>query len=249
MPVNGVYSIKKLEGTIMKALKFFLILSCLIWVGSGFSHQVTRIVRPYILLDIEKTSNVKIGDQLFLYRMGDDGQAGVIGKVQVVRIQGTDCGARILFEDEENPIQLGDRLMTIGETAVKQSATPSTTRAQTPSGRVFQPRNNQWISFAAVGAGLVAAGLGYHYYWEAEQLSKISPVKHQHQAELQNTVRQYDNRSNFSTYLGGGLIVFGVVHYFITRNRPVAQRQAINIQTIQKKDYLGVGVQLALKKP
>lgn len=232
----------------IRSLGYWLVLGCLIWTGSGYAQRVTRIRRPYILIDIGSTSDVKKGDQLFLYRIGDAGHPLVVGRIEVVRIQGNNCAAKILSEDRKNPIDLNDRLMVQGDMSVMRDMGQSTGGRQ-PAQMRYTSRRSHWLSYVTITAGLISSGLGYYFYNEAEHYSKIQPSSPEREAELADNVRKYDNQSNFSTYLGGGLIAFGVVYYLITRDRPVSRDQAFYITPIQKKGYYGMGVQFALKRP
>ena len=233
----------------IRSLGYWLVLGCLIWTGSGYSQQVTRIRRPYILINIASTSDLKKGDQLFLYRVGDSGHPLVVGRIEVVRIQGNNCAAKILSEDRKNPIELNDRLMVQGDMSVMRSM-GQREESGLQSGQIrYTPRRSHWISYASITAGLISTGLGYYFYNEAELYSKITPISYEHQAELADDIRRYDNQSNFSYYLGGGLIAFGVIHYLITHNKPVYRNQAFHIAPVQKKGYYGMGVQFALKRP
>lgn len=232
----------------MRSLRFWLVLFCFVWIGNSFSQQVKRIRRPYVLVDIENYSNVKLGDELLIYRIGDSGESVTIAKVEVVRIVGNDCAVKILAESQTTPIQVSDRFMAVGGVSEKQSLEQPTGRRPTTQMQ-YRPSRSHWLSYVAITAGLISGGLGYYFYYEAEQASKENPVSYEHQAELDDRIRRYDNQSNFSCYLGGGLIAFGVIHYLFTHNRPVVRDRAFNIEPIQKKGYYGMRIQFALKLP
>jgi hypothetical protein len=232
----------------MRSLRFWLILFCIVWISNSFSQQVKRIRRPYVLLDIENYANVKLGDELLIYRIGDSEESVTIAKVEVVRIVGNDCAVKILAESQTTPIQLGDRFMALGGASEKKGPEQPPERRPTTQMQ-YRPSRSHWLSYVAITAGLISGGLGYYFYYEAEQASKEIPVSYEHQAELADRIRRYDNQSNFSCYLGGGLIAFGVIHYLFTHNRPVIQDHTFNIEPIQEKGYYGMRIQFALKLP
>ena len=74
-----------------------------------------------------------------------------------------------------------------------------------------------WISYSAIGAGLVASIVGYSFqnkangYYQDYSNSKIPTDANR----FWKKTNDYDKLSNVSFGIGGGLIVFGIVYHYL----------------------------------
>lgn len=235
----------------MKSRIIIAICIALLCSSFTFSQEVTRVKRPYILIDVAEGEGVKIGDEMNIYRLDAAGNPVITARVEIVTFRGSRCGAKIIVEDDQFMIQTGDRLLMPYENDIRQQLIqrgPPSTEPPTTQYRYNYGRSH-WLSYVTITAGLISGGLGYYFYNEAEDLSNVQPLSLEHQYELAEEIRKYDNQSNFSVGLGGGLIAFGVLHYFLTRNKPPNPNQIFTLHPVQKRGVMGMGLQFALKKP
>ncbi len=238
------------EHNIMKSRILLIICTAVVLSQSIFAQEVTRVKRPYVLIDIGQEEGVKVGDEMNLYRLDAAGNPIRTARIEIITFRGTRCGAKIIVENDQYMIRNGDRLLMPYETEIRSKMVQrSRTNPQAMSSYQYRPSRSHWLSYVSITAGLISGGLGYYFYNEADELSNIEPMSLEHQSELAEDIRKYDNQSNFSAGLGGGLVAFGVLHYFLTRNKPANPNQVFTWHPVQQKGMVGMGVQFALKKP
>ena len=137
----------------MKTFRFLLMV--LLWVGTseGLTQQVVRIRRPYILIQIDDMTDIKVGDERFLYRTSSTGELQPVAKVEFILIRDNQYAAKIISENRSSPVELGD---VLSEGLPKQQETAIRSRPKTKPRVRVGPRRSQWLSFVTIGAGLVS---------------------------------------------------------------------------------------------
>ncbi len=80
-----------------------------------------------------------------------------------------------------------------------------------------KPTSGHWISYSAIGAGLIASIVGYSFqnkangYYQDYSNSKIPTDANR----FWKKTNDCDKLSNISFGIGGGLIVFGIVYHYL----------------------------------
>ncbi|MBN2416381.1 hypothetical protein JXO52_11095 [bacterium] len=211
---------------------------CLAFAAIAPAQEVTRVNRPYLLLDLPETSGVSAGAVLPLERHLPSGARVTVGSVKLLFYRDTISVALILDEDQFLSIQEGDRLQlhplrTSGSGSVRGSFAAA---AASP-----------WVSYTAAGLGLVSGGLAWFYYEKAAEAASTTPESLSHYLRLSRKVTAYDNRSNLFQGVGAGFFVFSALHYFFIRDsRPVTHETATAVITGQREGTVFAGLQVAI---
>lgn len=233
----------------MNRFRYLFLVFCLICSSSVFSQKVVKVKRPYVLVEMSKRKDFKVGDQLLVFRSGFDSEDKLIGLIKILVFKNNQCATEIVKENTTDHIQVGDYV-------VKYRKKISSKRDEKPAESVIRGSDqfsidpvqykSQWPSYFSFTVGLISSGIGYYYFNEAEKSSiKFHSTQEEHDQLVKDT-RKFDNRANFCYGLGGGLIVYGVINYFITRHYNKKYFENFSIVPVQKGDYYGIGLRICL---
>lgn len=231
-----------------------LLVSCLWLQIPCEAQQVVRVNRPYILVDVASKDNVHVGEVYRLYRWVAQ-TAVVTGKIEALVFRAEHCAFKITQENEKQKIKIGDWLLRPGESLPQTLSGP---QEQHAAGRPVatkkstlhnSPHPRRWITWTAMGAGVVSSGLAYYFWDRADDLARKTGQTSdpEYYNFLASEVRRYDRNSNFCTGLGAGMIAFGVVHYLLTRQAPEIQAGPVAILPMPAAGNPGVGLTFAFK--
>lgn len=223
----------------MKVCKIGLVLIFLFLIGSLSvqGQNIERVSRMHVLVDIDHTSGLKVGDRMKVLRKLDSSEMQEVGEIKVVMFKGGKTVGKILSEVSPYRIEIGDIVDWMG-------AKPSV------------GINRNLLSYLSIGTGLVACGLGYYFYDQADQYYNDYgfATTIQEKKRLQDKTVTYDNRSNFSFGVGGGLLAFGVIYYILnhrieSKPPPTEEEIPLSLYPIHKKGLTGIGLQLSFNPP
>lgn len=221
------------------------------------AQQVVRVNKPYVLIDVSAKDNIRIGETYRLYRWV--GQNAVLtGKIQALVFRDKHCAFKIIEESGLHPIHPDDWLLKPGEVLPQSLAGP---QEQNAAGRPSAMRksspqyrssgfSSRWITWSAVGAGVVSGALAY-YFWDRADDFVVKTGQAETQREYDYFVEEVhlnDRNSNFCTGLSAGLLVFGTVHYFLTRHAPSFEAGSVAVTPSVPLSRPGVGLTFALRK-
>jgi hypothetical protein len=223
----------------MRVLKCSLLLLVLILSVSVYSQEITKIVKSHVLINTDETSGLKAGNKVSVLRKTPTGEEKKIGRIEIVMFKEGKCVGKIISENPRYKIGVGDY---IGLPKISQTK---------PS---YSGGNKHLLSYLSVGTGIVACGLGYYFYDQAEQTYEdhIAASTQDERMRLYDRTTSFDTKSNFSFGIGGGLIAFGVINYLINRHNDSPStyyEKPITVYPIQKNGCIGMGINLSLNYP
>ena len=181
---------------------------------STASFQISRVVRPYALIEADETTGLNKGQQLTVHRNMPDGTIRQIGKVEILRFQTGKCATKIVQENPGFQISEFD-FAEIGMASSRQNNTPIELQ------QVHMPNKMDFFGYGSIGAGIVMAGVGYLYYSQA----RSNYSDYQNAKTVNDAVRLYDKtvsldkKANVFFGAGGGLVVFGILYKWMNRDR------------------------------
>ncbi len=232
----------------MKLRIVFAVLFVLLLTGTLFSQEIVRINRPYALVNLNENSGVKVGDEMLVSRNLPDGTVIKVARVQVLLFRDNNCAVKIISENTNYPLEEGDTLTLPSSASLRRQ--PAQQQGSNQSRNIqMGPMRDQWLSYVSVSAGLVLGGLSYYFFDQAEQTEDTMPTSQEHYNELVDKVEKYDTRSNICMGVGAGLIVYGVVRYFVVRHDlRLADQGTFRITPIRKSNVAGIGIEFALDR-
>ncbi len=207
---------------------------------SVYSQEITRIVKSHVLINTDESSGLKPGNKVSVFRKIPTGEEKKIGKLEIVMFKEGKCVGKIISESPRYKISVGDYI-----------GLPQIVKAKAKS---YSGENKQLLSYLSIGTGIIACGLGYYFYDQADQSYEdyLVAKTSSEQMRLQDKTSNYDNKSNFSFGIGGGLIVFGVINYLVTRHNnstPTYYENPVSFYPIHQNGCVGMGVHLSLNRP
>jgi hypothetical protein len=218
----------------MKSLKYIIVLLAILLSDMSYSQKIVRMVKSHVLIDMNKTSGLKIGNKVNVFRKLESGQMINNGKLKIILFKEGKTVGKIISQNPKYKIAVGDIISIQKRTKSASSHT---------------------LSYLSIGTGLIAFGLGYYYYDQADQMyaDYVAASTLQERDRLYNKTSTYDNNSNFSYGIGGGLIAFGIIYYFINRSNeppptPPTTEKSLSISPIYKYNYVGMGVNICLNR-
>lgn len=224
----------------MRVRKCSLLLLVLVLSVSVYSQEITRIVKSHVLINTDESSGLKPGNKVSVWRKTPTGEEKKIGKVEIVMFKEGKCVGKIISENPRYKIGVGDYI-----------GLPQIIKAKAKS---YSGQNKYLLSYLSIGTGIVACGLGYYFYDQAEQSYEdhIAASTQDERIRLFDKTTSYDTKSNVSFGIGGGLIAFGIINYFIIRHNnstPTYYEKPVSLYPIHQKGYVGMGVHLSLNRP
>ncbi len=225
----------------MRVLKCSLLLLVLVLSVSVYSQEITRIVKTHVLIDTDETSGLKPGNKVSVLRKTPTGEEKKIGKLEIIMFKEGKCVGKIISENPRYKIGVGDY---IGLPKIVKTKTSPT----------YSGDNKYLLSYLSIGTGIVACGLGYYFYDQADQSYEdhIAASTQDERMRLFDKTTSFDTKSNFSFGIGGALIAFGVINYLITHHNnasPAYYEKPVSIYPIHQNGCVGMGVHLCLNRP
>ena len=223
----------------MRVRKCSLLLLVLVLSVSVYSQEITRIVKSHVLINADETSGLKPGNKVSVFRKAPTGEEKKIGKLEIVMFKEGKCVGKIISENPRYKIGVGDYI-----------GFPQIVKARTKS---YSGENKYLLSYLSIGTGIVACGLGYYFYDQAEQSYEDHlAASGDEKIRLFDKTTRYDTNSNVSYGIGGGLIALGIINYLITRHNdstPTYYEKPVSLYPIHQNGCVGMGVHLSLNRP
>lgn len=230
----------------MKLVKLTL-LFVMIAIVAAFPQKITKVNRPYVLIDISASSGVSVGDKMDVIRQIGPGQTKNIGKVEIVVFKRGKCAGKIISETSSYPIRVGDQIQLKSVAAAPKRTTPKL--SYKPAGSA-----NYIPTYISVAAGVAALGVSYYYWDQAEQSAKDYEAmsytnKQINYLSTSQDLNKYDNLSNSFRVAGGCLIFGGVAYYLWTRSHTSTLSSTIDVQPVYASNYKGLNFSLSFNHP
>jgi hypothetical protein len=256
-----------------------LIIVFTLLITNGYSQQILKIIKNYVLIDINASSGFKKGDKINVIRKMGYSDSQKIGTVQIVKFELGKCAAKIVSEySKKNKIRVGD-LIEMPETkdefdidyifndiddskSLQLSSKGKNVTNQTPKKKRPVPKKypvskvtiykpDHTFSILMFGAGIIASGLGYYFYSQADQTySEYQAAPTASDAvSLYNKTVDYDNLSQISLGIGSGLITASLLRIILKKppKQPVSKTN-LSINPVQKKGFVGIRFCCSLDK-
>lgn len=202
------------------------------------SYKIMRRNGDYVLIDADKSAGFKVDKMYPIRSLLHEKDEHEVGVIKITQFFNNRFIGRVLNERSNHFVAKGDRVIPVPIENQKSSA----------SGKplvVMNQNKNHLLTYSALTGGLVAAGLSFFFY---EQMNKkhdeyeLATTSEDASRLYDETLKLYDN-SQIALKVGGGLVVFGLVYALINKGKPAPSiRSDLSIQTVTKKDYVGLGV-------
>lgn len=235
----------------MRPVKLSLLLTMIVAVAA-FPQKITKINRPYVLIDVSASSGVAVGNKLNVVRQIGPGQEKTIGKVEIVVFKQGKCAGKIISETSSYPMRVGDQIQ-LQQAATNQPKTTKRSTASTPTYRAASSAN-YLPTYLSVAAGVAAFGASYYYWDQAEQSAKsydamsMSDKSNNHDS-IEKDLKKYDALSNSFGAVGGALITAGIAYYLFNRSSVSSLSSNIDVQPIYASNYKGMNLSLSFNHP
>lgn len=171
---------------------FTIVMILFVCTNTLFSQTIIKRHKQFVLINTYN-NGIKIGDELFVIRKIADNEMIKIGKVRIVKYDKGWFAGKILTKHPKFEIRKGDSVL-IPEMMAKG--------------------NRSHISYFAMGAGIISAGIGIYFHSQANQRYddyKVATIP-QSATSLYNKTRTYDKRANIGYAIGGGLVGLGILY-------------------------------------
>lgn len=208
-------------------------------------HQITKRIENYVLLNINNDDGYNIGNVFKVYRNILTDAKREIGQIQIVKFQAGKCACKIIYENINDPISVGDFII-INE----KSIIPPKTDLKHPVMN-FAKKESKILPYLSVGLGLLSAGIGYYYY----DLSLKTYTEYESAYTTNDAVRLYDetieyyNKSKICFGVGGGLAILGILYSIFDKPHPVQkQENYFSLKPINMPNTFGFSFQICLDK-
>ena len=186
-----------------------------------YSQKISKIQKPYILINIDQNSGIHIGDHVAILRLDSKGKPFSIGQAEILKFKNGKCAGRIISLNNGYRIKYNDFIQTIKP----------------------DNRTRNMISLVNISLGIVSAGVGYHYHSKANII--YSDYKNSRDSQtvikLYDETIRYDKKSQISFGVSGGLIGFGILYYFLkSEDTGNYENKRVSFEPFQSTDEIGV---------
>jgi hypothetical protein len=199
------------------------------------SQTIQKIEKRYALIELKTSSDVKVGDEVNVFRSPKAGIKTQVGRLKIIKIVQNKGVGRIIMEKSGYKISVGDFIGT----------------TQT----VFSITHDKYYTYVPIGAGLLAGGLSYYFHSSANHAYKDykSALNPSDAAFLYDKTIKLDKKSQVGLGIGVGFIAVGIVYSCVTRNHsPLNMGNALSISTCYRHECsgitLGMNFNFSLKK-
>lgn len=234
----------------MKHFRYVILGVCFVFTSSVFSQTIIKVKNPYVLIDISENSGYQIKDQFLVYHPIEGEEDKLVGVVELMAFREDQCAAKIIKESVSTKIQEGDIVspyqVANKEKMQKDKPTESSQKISSSTSPYHFQQKSQLPSYLFFTAGLISCGVSYYYYNEAEKTATTYHTSQEEHDSLVDEARKYDKISNFCLGLGGGLIAYSVVNYFLTRRANIKMSRRISVVPVHKRDFYGMGLSINL---
>ncbi len=189
----------------MRYFGYATLLFLLVLVDQNFSQKIIKKNKKYVVLDINQSYGLKVNDKVPVYKKVASDKTQKVGLIQIRLFQKGKCVAQILKQDPELRIEIGD-FINNEENFEKIINNKS-------SGRKTLP-------YLTLGTGLLASGLGYYFYDQANQAYKNyeAATTAESAVSYYKQTTKFDNQTKISLGIGGGLVVVGLITMLTNRS-------------------------------
>ncbi len=134
----------------MRIQKLLLCLVMLVLCDMVHAQEIIKIVKLYVLIDnLDESSGLEIGDRVPVYRARGSGHAKQVGEIQVVKFVKGKCAAKIVQQNTNNPIAIGDFINLSDGSEPETDSKSSQASLTSGPGDVGIEKGDSEIQFAA----------------------------------------------------------------------------------------------------
>ena len=200
-----------------------------------YSQKITKLYKGLALVDISPDDGYYANDEIDVYRENVIGEPIKVGKVRVIKFDKKGCATKIIEEDKQFPIQIGD-FVPIKNLVVSY---------EEMSGGEWKSSN--LFSYTASGLGLATIAMGVYFKGLADdKYDAYETVAYDPNAlDLYNKAAKFEKRSYVCYAVGGGLLTAGVIHFFLKKKweqSPLYEQSSLVPQIIP--ETRGIRIQL-----
>jgi hypothetical protein len=213
----------------------------------AISQKIIRRTNKFVLIEIAPLTGIKIGTQFDVYHSSSKYPDQKIGRIKVIKFQGSKCAGEIISENDKFPITAGDFLkLTESKNEVASNAfNQEDLTSNQHQTQLYKRKSNALERYLSIGAGIVSCGLGYTFNNKANSI--FADYKDAKTAEdatrLYNDAVKYDKNTNIALGVGAGLIVLGVIYPLLKSNSTTNPKYSFDIYSNHDK------IQVAVRLP
>lgn len=228
----------------MKHFKFFALISLILFSDVAFSQTILKRAKKYVVIDIDQAFGLNLNDKVNVHRKQMSGDVQDVGILKIIFFKNGKSIGEIISEDPEYPIKIGDFISIQNDFQTKN---PEYSSAQNPSSS-----DSNFLTYISIGAGVIASGLGYYFYDQANQTYEDyeTATTSADATDLYDKTINLDNKSKIGFAVGGGLFAIGVFSYLLKQGKaPVKQDNRFSLKPVQKQDFVGLGMRFCFNHP
>jgi hypothetical protein len=233
-------------------------------IAAAQAQRILRVSGNYVLIDISRSSGLKVGDQINVFGKSASGDEIIVGKVQIVEFRNDQCAATIVTKNSQYKISVGDKVAVNDSESIdylfKDDEQENTFRSNqnsfsrndpNPSRASYGPRKSNTFSAVLIGSGVVAAGLAYYFNDKANDTYD----DYQNANTTDKAISYYkdtaslDQNAQISMGVGGGLIALGIIKILLNRsNQSQYSANQFQIDTVNRQSYAGLKISFNINK-
>ena len=209
----------------------------------AYSQTILKRSKKYVIVDIDETYGLNPNDRVNVYKklITDDIQH--VGTLKIVLFKKGKCIGQILSESPEFPIEAGDFISTENNFSKKKNKHSSAVQSSSSK--------NNFLTYLSFGTGIIASGLGYYFYDQANQTYQNyeAATNSQDAVKLYDDTISLDKKSKIGFGVGGGLIAVGIISYLVNRGNSQPQSNTFSLQPVQKSNFVGFRMNWCFNQP
>ena len=215
----------------------------LILTDFGYSQTILKRSKKYVIVDIDETFGLNPNDRVNVYKklITDDIQN--VGTLKIVVFKKGKCIGQILSESPQFPIEAGDFISMENNFSKKKN--------KHSSAALSSSSKSNFLTYLSFGTGIIASGLGYYFYDQANQTYQNyeAATNSQDAVKLYDDTISHDKKSKIGFGVGGGLIAVGIISYLVNRSNPQPQSNTFSLQPVQKNNFVGFKMNWCFNHP
>lgn len=200
---------------------------------SAKTFPIVRVHEAYVLINAGRNDGLRMNQVLPVKRRTNSGKMD-IGTLRIIRFQHGQSAGKIISEKPGYHVT-GNDIVELSGHFQPPASSPS-------------PKT---LRYGSLGLGIAAVGIGYYYYQKADQ----TYTDYQSAATASDAVRLYDEsvsnakRANYALGIGGGLILFSLLHHVIFRpHETTYPARPYSVQPFRNPHAQGLSLRIALNQ-
>lgn len=209
-----------------------------------YAQTILKRSKKYVIVNIDETFGLKVNDQVNVYKKINTEDIQNVGAIKIVLFKKGKCIGQVVSESPHFPITTGD-FVSLQENFTKKKNRYASSDSPSSS------RSN-FLSYLSMGTGILASGLGYYFYDQANQSYQNyeAATNSQDAVKLYDETASFDNKSKISCGVGGGLIIVGIISYLMNRDNPQPKpNKTFSIQPARNNNFVGLTMSWCINHP